>query len=375
MRVAINALYLRPGQVGGTERYLREILRAAISLEPDWRWNIFVSEEGRSAFSDMEGSVREITAPVRAENRTRRLLIEQLWLPRKIRKSRAHVCWNPGASLPVFSPGPQVTTIHDCITRHFPQNFGIIERLAIETNVKAAALRSRTLLVPSCAAAADLAASYRTHPRRIVPTPLAAGAPFGPKKKPGEEDVIGGYGLRPQGYFLSVASTLPHKNLPLLFGAYAAARIRVPDLAPLVWTGPGNAGEVQRLAAKAAPGAPIRTLGWVPAEAMAALYRGALATLLASSFEGFGLAALEALSCGSPLLTTPCPAIQEVVADAARVTQGFEKGELAAEIAELATNTLLREELTNKGPLRAATFSWNETARLTLAALRSAAYE
>lgn len=376
MRVVVNALYLRPGKVGGTERYLRELLTELARLAPDWQWDVVVPQEGAGVFRRAPGNVNEHVAPVMGVHRVRRTITEQTWLVWQGRRINADLCWNPGATIPMTSPLPQVTTIHDCQSKIFPEYFGFIERAAIEANVYAAVTRSRVLLVPSEATATDLVALYGADPERLEVTPLAASEAFhpGPDGSILDDDRcrLDALGLKSGSYLLSVAANLPHKNLPIVFEAHTQLG-NSPEDPILVWTGPDDPAEVNRLARRC--DARVRTLGWLPPADMPALYRGARASVLASSFEGFGLAALETLACGTPLITTPQAAIQEVVGSAALMTEDFGAQALTGAMRRLLSDPGLEADLRRKGPERASRFSWRRCAELSLAAFEQAAYK
>ncbi len=375
MHVGVNALFLRPGEVGGTERYLRELLPRLLELEPASRWTVFVSAEARGSFAHLAPQVTEVEAPVRAAHRVRRMAVEQAWLAARLLAGRPEVLWNPGASLPWAAPTPQVTTVHDCLSRVFPQNFGRIERAAIELHVAAATRLSRSVLVPSKAVQGDLLRHYHANPEKIRVTPEAASEEFRALAPEADAALLRGFSLSAGGYFLCAASLLPHKRVKFLIEAYSLALREEPTLPPLVWTGPGDGARVRDWAQEYGVPSQVRALGWTRMDAMPALYRGARACLLPSQFEGFGLAALEALSCGTPLLAAPCPAVLEVAGDACLPCESPSAEAWALQIRRIATQEALRRRLRRAGPVRAAGFSWKETARLTLAALRDAAYQ
>ncbi|MEW6775297.1 MAG: glycosyltransferase family 1 protein [Bdellovibrionota bacterium] len=371
MKIAVNALFLRPGRVGGTERYLLELLQRLGGLDPEIEWLLAVSKE--AADWPENSSIRRIVAPVQGEHRVRRSLIEQAWLPRLLERENVSLCWNPGATfiLPTFVP--QVTTIHDCLSRAFPKNFGFIERLAVEAHVRLTVKRARRIIVPSNSARDDLVREYAAPGEKIEIVPHAAGEGFSPSSNEGDLAFLSRHSLAAGNYFLSVASLLPHKNLPLLLRAYAKARQNRKDFPLLAWTGPGDPKVFLEWSKKAGVEKNVRPLGWTGTKTMPALYRGSRAVLLSSAFEGFGLAALEALACGAPLLSTPCAAVREVVGSTALLADSFSEEELAAKILRIASDEPLRARLASEGPRRAAAFSWEESAKKTLAALHRAA--
>lgn len=377
MRVGINALYLRPGEVGGTERYLRELLPALAAEEPASEWVIYLTKKAAATFRDLPESVRVVAMPALTAARSIRSATEQSWLPLQFEKDRVDLVWHPGATVCVPSLLPQVTTIHDCQSKYFPQYFGRIERNAIEFYVRAAVRICGKILTPARAVKRDLIQYYGALTTRVSVTPEGVSPEFHPGElSESERDTLGTLhesDLRVGEYLLCVASSLPHKNLPLLFRAYAQAAKSRPDLPPLAWAGSGNPKKVLKLARELGIESRLKILGWVAPGIVPLLYRGARAVVLASAFEGFGLAALEALASGVPLLTTPTEPVVEVTGGAALVTGGFQLDELSNALTRISFDDELRERLRSRGPERASAYSWAECARLTLAAMRQAA--
>jgi glycosyltransferase involved in cell wall biosynthesis len=117
----------------------------------------------------------------------------------------------------------------------------------------------------------------------------------------------------------------------------------------------------------------LRPLGYVSDADLPALYSGALAVVLPSLYEGFGLPALEAMACGAPVVAANSSALPEVVGSAGLLVDPRDASGLAEALRRLATEPGLREQLARAGPARAATFTWERAARETLAVLEAAA--
>src|SRR4051794_16875838 len=121
MRIGVNALYLIPGGVGGTEIYLRNLLRA---LEAVDRTNQYVVFTNRETGPDLvPGSFLHVPLPVEARNRPWRLLYEQSGLALQLRRHRVHVMFNPGFTAPAFPGCPNVTVFHDLQHKRHPEHF------------------------------------------------------------------------------------------------------------------------------------------------------------------------------------------------------------------------------------------------------------
>jgi glycosyltransferase involved in cell wall biosynthesis len=110
----------------------------------------------------------------------------------------------------------------------------------------------------------------------------------------------------------------------------------------------------------------VRFLGYVPDEDLPALYSGALLLAFPSLYEGFGLPVLEAMACGTPVLTSNVSATAEVADGAALLVDPRSVDALASALGRLLTDDALRADLRRRGLARAAEFSWERTARETL---------
>ena len=112
--------------------------------------------------------------------------------------------------------------------------------------------------------------------------------------------------------------------------------------------------------------------GYVSEEEKVSLLSGAEALVYPSLYEGFGLPVIEAMSCGTPVLTSEVSALPETAGDAALLVDPHAIEDIAAGMERLLTDTALRERLRAAGTARAARFSWDETARMTAGVLRRA---
>jgi glycosyltransferase involved in cell wall biosynthesis len=245
---------------------------------------------------------------------------------------------------PPRAPVPVALAVHDVSFMTHPEWLGPRARQVLRRLVPASARRARRVLALSQWAAAEVAEALALPPGRVAVVSPAADPVFVPR--PGAaERVAARYGLR--GYCLAVGDLGPRKNLGAL--ADAVARLGRPDL-PLAL-----AGRAARGAAAVLGGAPVRWLGRVPDAALADLYAAAAVTALPSLHEGFGLPALEALACGSPLVVSDRGALPEVVGDAALVAPPT--AEALADALRAALEPATADRLRAAGPARAARYS------------------
>jgi len=196
---------------------------------------------------------------------------------------------------------------------------------------------------------------FKLPPDRVVAVPLAAGSLFEPPASPA---------AKPRGnpYFLFVGTREPRKNIARLVEAWREVRRTVP--VDLVIAGRARADFP---ALPEEPG--LRVLGEVPDSELPGLYSGALACVYPSLYEGFGLPVLEAMQCGSLVITSRDPAILEVAGGvsggAAVHVDAEDTAALVEAMRAVATNSDGFGEVRQRALARAAQFSWRKTARRT----------
>ena len=283
---------------------------------------------------------------------------ETAWLTAVLARRRPDVFYSPGFNAPPTCPVPFVFTIFDLIHLQFPEESGATKRLYYRLHVKPAVKRARAVLTGSEYSRARIAEWSGVDPERIVVIRAAAGEAFTSKGEVHDP----GYP-----YLLYVGNHKPHKNLPRL--VRALARLRDGPSLRLLLPGPVEP-ELLEVARTVAVGDRLAFLGEVPDERLPALYRGAVALVFPSLHEGFGLPPLEAMACGTPVVSSLATSLPEVVGDAAVGVDPLDVDSIAAGIDRVVADEQLRRELRGRGLAQAKRFSWDDTAQRTWQALR-----
>jgi glycosyltransferase involved in cell wall biosynthesis len=227
--------------------------------------------------------------------------------------------------------------------------------------IRPALRRAAALPCISEATRADLVRLFPHAAPKATTIPLAADAAFGaPVARPGHPSLD-----RP--YVLAVGTLEPRKNLERLVAAWASLAEAVRGEHVLALVGPRGWDDAPIL--RAAQDAGARLLGRVSEEELRALYAGASAFAYPSLYEGFGLPVLEAMATGVPVITSSTSSLPEVAGDAALLVDPHDAGAIAGALTRVLTDQALAADLRARGPERARAFSWERTARETLALL------
>ncbi|HEY81100.1 MAG TPA: glycosyltransferase family 4 protein [Caldilineae bacterium] len=274
---------------------------------------------------------------------------------------------------PLRVSAPSLLTLYDVIPRRFPNYFSPLTRWKIEGVQRLALRASQAFLSISQATARDFATFYGVAPERITVTPLAPDPIFHPRPSAALAAFRRRQGL-PDVYLLYLGSNKPHKNLPRLVRAWKAALdAGLGQEAQLVIAGHWDPRYPEAREWAMTLGLVERVQFWGPVsgEDLPWLYGAARAFIFPSLYEGFGLPALEAMASGSPVGASRAPGLSEVVGESALTFDPTDIEAMAGVMLRLMRDAGLRSHLRKAGLARAAQFTWQRTARLTLEAYRA----
>lgn len=268
--------------------------------------------------------------------------------------------------VPLPARGPLVVTMQDLTPLVVPGVMpSAVKRAAYRLKVARAVRAADRVLTPSACSARDVAHFFPSAAGRITTTLLAA-----------DDFTTGTVGELPAGiagtrYVLSMGNTKPHKDLPTLLRAFAA--LAEPSLL-LVLAGADPGGYAASVLGEDPAVSRVRFTGRVSDETLRALYAGAALLAVPSRYEGFGLPPLEAMAFGTPVVVADAASLPEVVGDAAELVAPGDVAALTKAMRRILDNPALARDLSARGRLHAAGFSWARTAAETALAYREAAY-
>jgi len=354
VRVGINGRVLTKPSPGGVGRYTHRLL-AELAADSEGAYECSPVAVGAAGTSDLPDGV-EVTGTVPTHSGLRAHLWEQVSLPRILTSEKYDVFHTPAGHPPVLSGTPLVTTIHDISPITHPEWFSD------------AYVTLYRVLTPLAVRASDCIITVSEFARdEIVDVyPAAAGKTTAiyngvtPRDPTDAEPVDS---LNSGQFLLFVGAVNPRKNLSGLLRGYRQYRQRTDDPLSLVLVGPDD----DVFASTDLPAVNgVRRLGFVSESKLTWLYDHAALLVFPSLYEGFGLPILEAMSVGTPVVTSDRGAMAEVADDAAHLVDPTEPAAIASGIQDVLGDDEYHETLSQRGESHSAQFSWTQTARQTL---------
>ncbi|MBC1224182.1 glycosyltransferase family 4 protein [Nostoc sp. UCD121] len=294
-------------------------------------------------------------------------LWEQLVLPTMI--SNKDLLWSPGG-LGAICVSKQVLTIHDVASFEYPQWYSKKYTLLYNTVWPKLIPKLPRILTVSEFSKERISSILKVPKEKIFVTPHGIDTRFSPQSQEVIKDKLQRLGVN-QPYILALSAISPRKNFQRLYEAWKILCSRLSDVWLVVVGEQGLAfsGKISQ------EEMPPRTLylGRVDDMYLPALYSGALTFVYPSLYEGFGIPPLEAMACGTPVVTSNLTALPEVVGEAAIIINPYDIEEIAWGIQKIVESSTMQESLRIKGLKRVQSFTWEHTSTLTWKALQDIA--
>ncbi|MBX5491547.1 MAG: glycosyltransferase family 4 protein [Chloroflexi bacterium] len=374
MHVGLNAQLLdftRTYRSGGISRYIYHLLVALRALDGPEEFTAFVGQLPADPALAPTPRFRLSAVGLPTRRPPVRIFWEQCLQPWALQRAGVDLLHSLAFAQPVLWRGPSVVSFMDLTFLRFPRAFNRANRVYLATMARAAVRRADHLLAISESTRWDLIRLLGAAPDRVTVTYCGADAGFRPLDGAAVATFRARHGL-PEGYILYVGTLEPRKNVPRLLEAYALLRRLRGGAPPLVLVGARgwrHHGIDARLAALELD-AHVRWLGYLPPAELPLCYNAAGLFVYPSLYEGFGLPPLEALACGTPVVTSNTSSLPEAVGDAALTVNPRDVRALAEAMARVLDDSALRTRLRAAGPRWAARFSWRQTAEQTLGVYR-----
>jgi len=366
LRVGIDATAI-PSLRAGAGNYIFNLVQALAKVDRDNHYVIFAKPQHIAEFSISQPNFR-LAAINGVKRRFSRLLWEQFMLPRLVQGYQLDVLHSPHYTMPIFNLACSVVTFHDMTFFLYPEMHGTLKRVFFRQMIRVSSKRADKIIAVSESTRKDILNLLNVTARKVHTVPEAASGDYRLiHNRDKVNRVCTKYGLQTGRFFLYVGTLEPRKNVPTLLRAYSCLVSRgIHD--PLVIVGKKGwmFGDIFATVKTLKLEDKVVFTGYVPDEDLPYLYNGARLFVYPSLYEGFGLPVLEAMACGTPVITSNVSSMPEVVGDAGLLIDPRDHTQLAQAIELIITNDDLSKLLRERGLQRAAQFSWERTARETL---------
>ena len=314
--IAIDLLWLRPGKVGGTEFYIRNLLDGFLQLDRKFRFTLLVSEDNCASFAHYakDERITLLKADVVSANIAGRILWQFFCQNRFLRKHGLRQCFIPVYCRPLFNGGiAYINTVHDLQAAHYPEYHPFHEiaysRLCWWLDVRC----SRKLIATTQYVKSDLLERYKIREDKVEVLNIPAMVNL--DEIASFAEVSRKFNISDGEYYYTVAQMIPHKNLETLIRVMAELQKRQSSL-PLRLLVSGISGNASESVAKLIKENQLEDVvtltGFIKNEERNSLYRHCRAFLFPSIFEGFGMPPIEAMAFGATVITTDRTSIPEV---------------------------------------------------------------
>jgi len=385
-RIGFNALLMSASgdfRAAGLHRYTHAMLQA-LADEPGIAVSAYTADA--SARATLPAAIDVRPAPALARRRAGRIVWEQLGLPVALVRAKARLYHGAAYAMPALCPVPAVVTVHDLSFIRMPGAFPPLQARYLRLATSVSARRAAALIAVSEFTGRELVRLLGVPAERVHVVPNGCD----PRCRPLPPADVAAFRARaglPERFILAVGTLQPRKNLETLLRAYALLRRDWDANRGNGHAGDEAAGAPPALVVAGAPGwgrVDVRAHaaglgvaehlylpGFVPEADLPALYNAALCLAFPSRYEGFGLPALEAMACGTPVVVSDATSLPEVVGDAGLRVPPDDVAGWAAALLHLATDAPARRALAERGPARATGFTWQRAASQTAAVWRT----
>lgn len=383
LRVGLNALLLSLSddhRAAGIHRYIVALLDA-LGRRGDVAVTAFTADA--RARRVLPPAVDIALAPAWTRRRSLRIAYEQFALPLALRRRHVDVFHSAAYAMPALGAPPAVVTVHDLSFVRVPETFPRRQARYLTAVTRHAVRHARALIAVSDFTRRELIDALGADPNRVHVVPNGVDAAFAPPRPADIAAFRRRTGL-PERYVLAVGTMQPRKNYGVLLAAYARVRgseggmpgasTDGSDAPPaLVIAGAPGWGDsdVAAIADRLGIRAHVILPGFVAAADLPLLYAAAEVFAFPSRYEGFGLPALEAMACGTPVVVSDASSLPEVVGAAGLTVGPDDVDGWAAALRALLEDPARRASLSVLGRAQAAGFTWDRTAELTVEVYRA----
>lgn len=357
----------------GIGTYIRNLIRGLSRFEHNNRYTLIIPSND---IPEVQGLGSNFATAIYAHLDTE--VMHNIAFPNFLRTLQADLYHIPLNSVAWWMPQPYVLTIHDMSTLLFPAHRSFRNRMH-EQRFRRGALRAARVIAVSNSTRRDVETVLHVPAERTctiysAPDPAFTAGANGPER---DRQTLERYSIH-KPFILYAGTIRPQKNVPRLIEAFAVLRAELenhPEFRDLRLVVIGDELSkypgVRRAVVSSRVENFVRFLGFVPTETLRVFYRAAAAFAFPSVYEGFGLAPLEAMACGTPVVASNLPSLVEALGDAAELVSPDNVFDIARGIRDVLLDQDRRNALIAAGPAQARRFDWNHTAQQVLEIYRN----
>ena len=356
MRIAIDARKLHDFGIG---TYIRNVLMELPRIDPHTEFIALCRPADTDTINDLADNFRAVP-----ESAAPYSIAEQIWIPLTLVRERAHLLHEPHYVLPPATRCRSVVTIHDCIHLMFPQYLpGRLAHVYARMSMWSAVHKSDRILTVSEASKRDILRFFDVDDGKVDVIYNAIDERFLRPPDPERMDQVKQRYQLDHPFLLYVGNIKPHKNLERLIDAFGRVRAAGLDNLRLMIIGDeiSKYPALRQAVHRHRLDKYVRFLGFQPYDTLSPFYHLARAFVFPSLYEGFGLPPLEAMACGTPVVTSNVSSLPEIAGGAAILVDPYEPASIAEGIARAVSDETLRAELIERGRARARDFSWSQS--------------
>ena len=363
--IGLNAQLLSLRQTyrsAGISWYIYNLLTHLAQDERDLRYTAFLSDKQFQAHKGLNAQ--------RSRWPTHKPLLRILWeqtvLPPALQKAKVDLLHALAFVAPLAAPVPFITTIYDLSFIRYPQAFRPHNRWYLRTFTKHSARRAKAIIAISESTRQDVIQAFGVSPEKVHTVYCGVDSAFKPLP-PAQIDAFKAKRGLPNRFILRLGTIEPRKNVEGLIKAYALWR-KQDQNAPKLFIAGGKGWyyqQVFQLVETLELSEHIVFPGYLPQEELPLWYNAGELFVYPSHFEGFGLPALEAMACGTPIITSNVSSLPEVAGQAGLLVSPADTVALSRAMQKVFYNADLAHQMRQKGLAQAAKFNWRKTAAQT----------
>lgn len=375
MNIGINALKLYTSQDyrnAGISNYVRQLTTHLLDCDESNHYTLFTNNLMPEWQEPTRRAPTIVTSKLPTAQPIPRIVWEQTVLAWHTARDRLDVLHCPLNVIPLAATCPTVLTIHDLTFLRYPRLFPRLKQLYLRLFTCLSVRNASAVVTDSASTRDDVVQMLGVPQEQVHVVYPAADADYCPRTQDACSTFRATKGL-PQGYVLYVGTLEPRKNVDVLIRAFGKVvrEERLPHSLVLVGGKGWMTQSIQDAIAEAGISDRLIMPGYVPRADLPLWYSGADLFVYPSTYEGFGYPVLEAMSSGTPVITSNTSSLPEIARDAGVLVPPRQEGQLAAAIASILSDDNLSDRLRARGLRQAGRFSWTHSVRTCLSLYQS----